>query len=707
MFNFNTKIKNKILISVLILSILMVVAISISTVTSLNNAKSQATELSSKSLKSVGIELIKQMANKRIVEIESVIENAIKISQSLSSDIAFTYNRNTLEHFPDDTKRDIVTKKLLNMLKTYPSYLGIMMPFEPNIFGNDDDFSYSDSQTVVGTIASGRLVPYWYRENGQYLMDSVSSVVDDTKNQYYTCPKSRRYPCIIDPTIVELDKKEYLLTTIATPIISNNKFLGVVGLDFSANFVSDMVVKSDEQLYQSQGEVYLVSQNGNVIGYSEDSNFSGKSISSINSLLPDLLSDAITQNRQTVSDDENNTYIITPTKIKNLDKQWYMVISMPTQIITEKADEINETLADISNSMLYKIITVSLVLIGICLFVVHLLGNSVVRPLHQVISIMRDIADGNGDLTKQINVKSQDETGQLAGSINQFISNLKDIIIKIDVISKNIDQQSDQVAEQSGQCSQLLIQRKDMINQLVVSAEEMAATSLDVSQNIAQVSDITDKTQTRIEAGHTSMGTLMNYMSELGKQVNSSNDTINQLDGNMAKINDILINIQSIADQTNLLALNAAIEAARAGEQGRGFAVVADEVRNLAKRTQTAVEQTQGIITVIKSSSDEAVSAMSKGLEITAQSQNLAIETENHLDEIKADIVNVNDMTSSISAAASEQNSVAELMTQSITEIGSELNDIANTMDESAQTTHELAQESHSLQDVVALFKYK
>jgi len=284
---------------------------------------------------------------------------------------------------------------------------------------------------------------------------------------------------------------------------------------------------------------------------------------------------------------------------------------------------------------------------------------------------------------------------------------LKDIIIKIDVISKNIDQQSDQVAEQSGQCSQLLIQRKDMINQLVVSAEEMAATSLDVSQNIAQVSDITDKTQTRIEAGHTSMGTLMNYMSELGKQVNSSNDTINQLDGNMAKINDILINIQSIADQTNLLALNAAIEAARAGEQGRGFAVVADEVRNLAKRTQTAVEQTQGIITVIKSSSDEAVSAMSKGLEITAQSQNLAIETENHLDEIKADIVNVNDMTSSISAAASEQNSVAELMTQSITEIGSELNDIANTMDESAQTTHELAQESHSLQDVVALFKYK
>ncbi|NVK23560.1 MAG: methyl-accepting chemotaxis protein [Gammaproteobacteria bacterium] len=698
-------IKTKISLTVFIITILLVIALSLTATSALRNATDKATTLSTSALEMSGQDLVVELASKRLAQISNEIENAINVSESIAANIGYMASSTFITEQNAKEQRQYIIELLQNALKSAPEYLGIMMPLETNTFGLDANFSHDPNEVVKGFIPNGRLVPYWYREGGKYHLDRVSSVTDESRNGYYRCPQRRQQPCLIDPAIVELDEQQYLLTTVSVPILNKGNFYGVVGLDFSANFVSEMAVESGKQLFDGHSSVYIVSEDGNIIGYSEDTSYTGKSLKNVDSNLYRKLKEAVTSNTDLQFEHSGNFNFIASTNIPNLDKQWYLAVSVPNAVITKQSSEINSKLQEISGNLLSTIFIVAAILIIISMAITGIVSKKLVTPITLVSEMMKDIARGNGDLTKQLPNQMTDETGRLATIINQFIGNLRNMMLEIDQVSKNVTHESSQVAKKFSKASSDLIMRRDQINQMVVSAEEMAVTSKNVTGNIEQVSEATEHTDEHVTSALEVMHSLSKQMSEFSGKVTQASDVINELDGNMDQIQVILTNIQSIADQTNLLALNAAIEAARAGEQGKGFAVVAEEVRTLAQRTQEAVVQSQSIIENTQTSSTSAVNAMADGQKTGAVVQTMVEDSELHLGNIKEEISRINQMTTSISSAGQEQNKVAYQLTATITGLGDELNEIAEIMQQSMQLTSDLSNDSKSLQKLVGQFK--
>ncbi|AWL13380.1 Methyl-accepting chemotaxis protein PctB [Saliniradius amylolyticus] len=698
-------IKQKMMALFLALSLFLVIALTITAITSLSGARQQATDISTQSLRQNGLSLMQEMAGKRLAQINKVLDNALHITRTAAADTGYLLGQDLIDQASPERQRDYVTQQLKHLLASYPDYLGIMMPLEPDVLGADANFAHTESEYVRGYIPSGRLVPYWYREGGQYILDRVSSVVDDNRNHYYRCPRDRRAPCLIDPAQVELDEQQYLLTTVSYPIYYQSQFYGVVAVDFSANFVADMARTSDQQLYNGQGEVFIVSGDGNIIGYSEAAESTGDPLSSISSDLAPVFNQAKSGDELVLKQQDGKVLLAAPTSVEGLDKQWYLLVSMPESVITADGERINQQLATTTTELLLIFVVVAVVSIVLSLVIINWIGDRLTRPIHQVTHIMRDIARGEGDLTKRINVSSRDETGELANWINRFIDNLGDMLRQVDQVSERVSDDSNQVKHSFGQSGQQLIERQDKINQMVVSAEEMAATAQEVSNNVEQASGAVEQTDEHLSTGHQMMTTLSDTMNQLGEQVKASAAVITELDGEINQINEILSSIQGIADQTNLLALNAAIEAARAGEQGRGFAVVADEVRTLAQNTQQAVEQTQSLIERIHGSSSQAVSTMSGGQKLTDQAQELAEKTRQTMTDIKAEMSKVNTMSGSVRTTASEQTRVAEQIAADITSLGEQLNQVIEVMQQSGDTMQQLTADSESLKNLVGQFK--
>lgn len=339
------------------------------------------------------------------------------------------------------------------------------------------------------------------------------------------------------------------------------------------------------------------------------------------------------------------------------------------------------------------------------LIVAFLIGRSIITPIQSAVDAMNDIAKGNGDLTKRLNEDGNNEIAKMGMAFNLFSEKMRQIIIHVSSSTTQLATASEEMTMITNDTNQGIKKQQAETHQVATAMNEMTATVQEVARHANEASHSTQKADLETQEGQKIVEKTVFSINTLANEIEQATDLIQQLEADSNDIGQILDVIREIAEQTNLLALNAAIEAARAGEQGRGFAVVADEVRTLASRTQKSTQEIQSMIESLQSGTRSAVKAMSTSQQQSQQSVDQVIAAKSALEAIADAVTTINSMNIQIATAAEEQSSVSEEINQNIVNISQVVEQTAEGARQTSTASNELANLAHELQNLVAQFK--
>ncbi|MAC98635.1 chemotaxis protein [Pseudomonas abyssi] len=381
------------------------------------------------------------------------------------------------------------------------------------------------------------------------------------------------------------------------------------------------------------------------------------------------------------------------------------LIDQMTGLVNRQADaEEVEAAADVSASHA-RLATVLIIGAVVCILMIVFFPGMITTPLRELLQRIRDIADGEGDLTQRVAVHSNDELGELSRAVNAFLEQLQTLIRQVAESTLQVASAAEEMSAIANGQEKLVNEQYMAVDQVSTAATEMSAAIHEVADNAHSTADAAREADRQGHAASDVVSATMNDLRRLAADVEEAAGVINNLEQDTDKIGGVLSVIQGIAEQTNLLALNAAIEAARAGEQGRGFAVVADEVRALAARTQDSTRDIQQMIQKLQSGTGQAVAVMQRGAELAGQSVEKAGATETSLNETSASVMRINDMAAQIAAACEEQSQTTEDIARNISGIRDLSNQAAQSSQESRDASNALARLASTLQAQVGRFK--
>ncbi|EGQ7878646.1 methyl-accepting chemotaxis protein [Vibrio cholerae] len=327
------------------------------------------------------------------------------------------------------------------------------------------------------------------------------------------------------------------------------------------------------------------------------------------------------------------------------------------------------------------------------------------KPLSRLNTLVANLSQGNGDLTQRLAVESKDEIGQICNSINLFIEKLQQMFIDVADSSKEIDRAVVHLSNQARSNLNTLNQHTQETEQAITTIEEMSASAGSIAQSADDAALLTERTNRYADESKQTVTEAVNSVNGLVNQVSSMAETITRMSEDTKQINSVLQVIGAIAEQTNLLALNAAIEAARAGEQGRGFAVVADEVRALASRTQQSTSQINDMLATLKTTTENVVKEMDSTrihCEETAERTNHVMDSLNVVTDSVAEMNNLNTL---IATSAMEQRQVTHEVSKNMAAIQEMVRKLNMNAAQVTSVSNELQNTSHALSDVVGRFR--
>jgi len=372
-------------------------------------------------------------------------------------------------------------------------------------------------------------------------------------------------------------------------------------------------------------------------------------------------------------------------------------ISDRVKELIETADEHAANGLKLTIILLVVSVTVSLVLF------LWMIQQNIINPAQTLVRDFNRMADG--DFSSAIAVSSSDEIGQIASSAERMQGDINDMVQRINQSVYTLSTSAEEMSHVSDQANQAMMGQRQETDQVATAMNEMTATVHEVAQNAQLAADSAGQANTEVSTGQGVVNDAIRAIGSLVQKVEQASDVIHNLESDSVEIGSVLDVIRSIAEQTNLLALNAAIEAARAGEQGRGFAVVADEVRVLAQRTQTSTEEIQKMIERLQSGSQEAVEAMNQSRSQADVTRDTAAKAGEVLTSITTSVANINDMNTLIASAAEEQNAVAEEVNRNVVNISQASETTAESVASTAQSSEDLRNIAEELKHVVSRIK--
>ncbi len=357
---------------------------------------------------------------------------------------------------------------------------------------------------------------------------------------------------------------------------------------------------------------------------------------------------------------------------------------------------LEQTWSNIGLSLLGLIITI---------IVVSMLVTRGVAPLQHVVASLQDVAAGEGDLTARLKVESHDEVGDVAKAFNAFMDKLHPLIKDIRSSAQEVQSAAGDLDKQTTQSSQKMSSHCLETDKVVAAVTEMSATAREVANNTNATSQAIESANSQINEARDEVNSAIEGISELVKEVNLTSEAILELSQRTEQITKVLNVIGEIAEQTNLLALNAAIEAARAGEQGRGFAVVADEVRSLASRTQNSTQEIGEMLKALHQGVSKAVNSMKVSQQRGETTAQESIHIKESLAGISVAVSTIQDMGIQTASAAEQQSTVAEDINQNLVAIQQIVNQLSDNLQHSEAISTRLAQSGQQMGSLVSHFK--
>lgn len=350
-------------------------------------------------------------------------------------------------------------------------------------------------------------------------------------------------------------------------------------------------------------------------------------------------------------------------------------------------------------------IIIGIIALAIGLFVAHFISKTITNPIKDAVSAMHDIAEGDGDLTKRLNDIGKDEIAEMGGAFNQFAEKVRQMVLKVSGSTSQLAAAAEEMSMITSETNQGVQKQQSETEMVATAMNEMTATVQEVARHATEASNAAQSADNEAKDGKTVVQNTVSTINMLATEIESATAVISKLETDSDNIGSVLDVIRGIAEQTNLLALNAAIEAARAGEQGRGFAVVADEVRTLASRTQESTQEIQSMIESLQQGSRNAVKAMQSSQQQSKQSVEQATNARGSLDAITDAVTTISNMNIQIASAAKEQSSVSEEINKNVVNISQVVEQTAEGAQQTLTASHELANLANELQNLVGEFK--
>ncbi|WP_309678096.1 methyl-accepting chemotaxis protein, partial [Pseudomonas sp.] len=529
-----------------------------------------------------------------------------------------------------------------NVVKN-PKILGTYIGWEKNALDHNDA-AYVDTQVVGIDASNGRFLPWWFRnEDGSLGLDKLVDV-DDQKtlstgvraSEYYLCSKETKKSCVIDPAPYKVGDKIVMLASFIEPIMLNGAFQGIVGADLSVNFIQEMLLGANQKLYSGAGEMALIGGNSRIVAYTKDPSKFGEKVSDIldSQQIANMANLKRGEVTYTVDKAQGRIELYLPFGIGQTDARWTLILQLPLNAVMADLQKLQGDLDVQRKSDTFGMAMVGLLIAGIGLLVIWLVGHGIARPLKQMVAMLDDIAKGEGDLTRRLTSDRADELGAIAKGFNTFLAKLQVMITQVVTSVQSVSDSSEHTADIAIRTNIGVHKQMAEIDQVATAVHEMTATAQDVARNATQAAQAASHADQAAAQGKQIVRDTSNSIGVLAIEIGKAVGVVQTLAKDSENINAILTAIRGIAEQTNLLALNAAIEAARAGEQGRGFAVVADEVRNLAQKTQKATEEIQTMIQQLQQGTRDVVRVMEDSQNRTDESVQHAAKAAEALETI-------------------------------------------------------------------------
>lgn len=473
--------------------------------------------------------------------------------------------------------------------------------------------------------------------------------------------------------------------------IVEKTFGGMISVDMKLDFLSGMVEKATDipgstAIIMNADTTILASSSPALKGGQK-----GNAIASLKDVLTNTTKQESSIQEYVLNDVEKMMF---SERIKVGDKNWYFVIGLDKSVAFTELEDAK--VGAILTSTIASVVSIIL-----AFFVIQFLY----RPILELKKTIIGLSQGDGDLTQRLEVRTKDDLGQIAGGVNEFIASLQKMLLEIQSASMQLQSNVEGLKDKSMRNASILESHVSETEQIVAAIEEMNATADAMATDAANTAQLTQKANDASGISQTTVHQAQDTVTALVEDVDSTASNVQNMSDETDGINEILSVIGDIAEQTNLLALNAAIEAARAGEQGRGFAVVADEVRNLASRTKDSTEEIESALGSLLKGNHSVVEAMDSTKERCQKTADGMGQVTESLETMTQFVGDINDLSTQIATAAEEQSSVTQEVSRNMSAISEIVGELDTNGKEALSESENIATVNHQLIDIVGRFK--